>query len=313
MAIRADLHMLSSSGRDTIHITEWRPDGEPMGIIQISHGMIECIDRYSRFADYMTKRGFLVIGNDHLGHGDTAAKKNYGYFTPEDGSRYVVRDLYRVSCYVRSKYPGIPLILLGHSMGSFMARRYAMTYGGELDGLILMGTGGKPEWLLRFGILLSKALIAVKGDRAPSWLMEKLCFALYNEHFRPARTPSDWLTRDKKQVDAYLAREDCRFVFTLNGYRTLLEVLSYIQKKKNIRKIPRSLPILLLSGSEDPVGDYGRGVREVAWAYHQAGVRDLTCHLYPDARHELLNELNYREVQHDLRRWITKHVTHQPS
>lgn len=298
--------MRSSDGISSVHLIEWVPEGEICGILQISHGMIECIDRYDRFARYMAEHGFVVIGNDHLGHGETAAEKNYGYFAAKDGSCYVVRDLYRVSRYVQKKYPRVPLFLLGHSMGSFMARRYAMNYGDKLDGLILMGTGGKPDWLLRVGRLLVRIFIAFKGERAGSWLMEKLCFAMYNSHFRPARTPSDWLSRDKKEVDKYRSHPHCQFFFTLNGYRTLFEVISYIQKRKNIRKLPHDLPILFLSGTQDPVGNYGKSVRAAAAEYNRAGVKDVTCHLYRGARHELLNELEYKKTQKDILNWLIK-------
>lgn len=308
MIEKTDLYMPSSSGKDELHIAVWEPEKEPCGILQISHGMVEYIDRYDRFAKFLAAKGFLVIGNDHLGHGETAAERNYGYFTPEDGSYYVVRDLHRVTRYIRKKYPEVPLFLLGHSMGSFMARRYAMTYGDELDGLIIMGTGSKPEWLLHVGQALVRLLTAIKGERAHSWLMEKLCFALYNSHFKPVRTPSDWLTRDKEQVDAYRNHKFCQFAFTLNGYRTLFEVISFIQKKENIRKLPHALPMLFVSGDEDPVGNYGRSVRQVAGKYRRSGVADVTCHLYPEARHELLNELEFETVYEDIARWLEKHM-----
>lgn len=301
---KKELYMPSTSGEDMLHIIEWKPEGKVQGIIQISHGMIEHIGRYDRFATFMVKKGFLVIGNDHLGHGETAAGENYGYFAPEDGSRYVVRDLHRVSLYIRKQYPEVPFFLLGHSMGSFMARRYAMTYGRELDGLIAMGTGSKPEWLLKVGRMLVLVLSAVKGERANSWLLERFCFALYNRHFKPVRTPSDWLTRNEKLVDAYRNDPYCTFEFTLNGYRTLFEVISFIQKRENICRLPHHLPMLFLSGDEDPVGNYGRSVRRVAKSYRRAGVMDVTCKLYPDARHELFNELEYEKTQEDIWNWL---------
>lgn len=268
--------------------------------------MIEYIDRYDRFARFMAERGFAVIGNDHLGHGETAAEKNYGYFAPEDGSSYVVRDLHLVSQYARRKYTDVPFILMGHSMGSFMARRYAMTYGKELDGLILMGTGSKPEFLLKVGRVLVGALIRMKGERAHSGLLEKLCFALYNIRIRPARTPSDWLSRDEKEVDKYLAHPYSKFTFTLNGYRTLFEVISFVQDKDNILRLPHSLPMLFVAGQEDPVGNYGKSVKAVAQSYQRAGVGDVTCRLYPGARHELLNELDYETTQEDIWDWIAR-------
>ncbi len=306
MVQKTEYYMSASNGTDKLHLVEWKPEGEVRGILQISHGMIEYIDRYDRFARFMAEKGFVVIGNDHLGHGETAAEKNYGYFAPKDGSGYVVRDLHRVSRYARRKYTDVPFILMGHSMGSFMARRYAMTYGKELDGLILMGTGSKPEFLLKVGRALVGALIRTKGERAQSWILEKLCFALYNIRIRPARTPSDWLSRDAKEVDKYLAHPYCKFTFTLNGYRTLFEVISFVQDKDNIRRLPHSLPMLFVAGQEDPVGNYGKSVKAVAQSYQRAGVGDVTCRLYPGARHELLNELDYETTQEDIWEWIAR-------
>lgn len=304
---KTEYGMPSSNGQDTVHIIEWKPDGEVKGILQISHGMIEYIDRYDRFARFMASKGFLVIGNDHLGHGETAADKNFGYFAPKDGSYYVVRDLHRVSRYIRKKYPDVPFFLLGHSMGSFMARCYAMMYGGELDGLILMGTGSKSQWLLNTAGVLVDLFSKWKGDRGHSRILDKLCFAMYNSHFTPVRTPSDWLTRNEDEVDAYRNHKYCQFTFTLNGYRTLFDVISYVQKKEHIHKIPRELPILFVSGDEDPVGAYGKGVKAVAGTYRKAGVKDVTCIMYPGARHELLNELEYEKTQQDMWEWLCKH------
>ncbi|MCM1244689.1 MAG: lysophospholipase [Roseburia sp.] len=307
MIEKTEYGMPSSNGQDTVHIIEWKPEGDVRGILQISHGMIEYIDRYDRFARFMADKGFVVIGNDHLGHGETAADKNFGYFAPKDGSYYVVRDLHRVSRYIRKKYPEAPFFLMGHSMGSFMARRYAMMYGNELDGLILMGSGSKPQWLLNIGKALVNLLSRCKGERSHSRILDKISFAMYNSHFAPVRTSSDWLTRDVDEVDKYRKHKYCQFTFTLNGYRTLFEGISYIQEKRHIHKIPRELPILFMSGEEDPVGNYGKGVKAVASSYRRAGVKDVTCILYPEARHELLNELEYEKTQEDMWEWIRRH------
>lgn len=303
--------MASSSGEDELHVVLWKPQGEVRGILQISHGMTEYIERYDRFAGFIAEKGILVIGNDHLGHGETAAGKKYGYFTPKDGSYYVVRDLHRVTRFIRKRYPDVPLVLMGHSMGSFMARRYAMTYGKELDGLILMGTGNQPQWILKVALFLMKVAGAVKGDKAHSKWIDKLCFETYNNHFKPTRTRSDWLSRDEKAVDAYLEHEFCNYTFTINGYRTLFEAISFVQKKENMKKLPDSLPMLFVSGDEDPVGNFGKGVKAVAKAYHKMGVRDVTCRLYPKARHEILNELEYEKTQTDIWEWMEERWFHQ--
>ncbi len=307
MIEKTHYYMPSSTGVDTVHVVMWEPEETPKGILQISHGMTEYVDRYDRFATYMANHGFVVIGNDHLGHGETAGDDNFGYFAPKNGSFYMVRDLRRVSCFARKKYPNLPLILMGHSMGSFIARQYAMTYGRELSGMILLGTGCKPVWVLELGEKIITFLSAVRGtDKAKSWIMEQFLFAFYNRRIWLPKTSSDWLTRDDQEIRRYLKDEFCNFKFTLNGYRTLLESIEYVQRKKNIRKIPKKLPILILSGSEDPVGNYGNGVRKVAYNCRKAGVKNVLCHLYPGARHELLNELGYELVQKDILKWVQK-------
>lgn len=302
---KTELYIPSTNKKDLLRTLLWEPEGPVKAILQISHGMIEHMGRYERFAEYLTKKGFVVIGNDHLGHGKTAVRVNYGYFTPEvDSGRYVVRDLHRVSLYIQRRYPSVPFFLLGHSMGSFMARRYATMYGKELDGLILLGTGGQPEGMLKIGLCIVQILTALKGNRANSWLLEKICFSLYNKRCKPARTPSDWLTTDEKSVDQYRNDPYCTFKFTLNGYQTLFESISYIQDKRNIRKIPKSLPILFMSGEGDPVGEYGEGVKKVVESYRKNGIWDVTCHLYQEARHELLHEREYMRYQEDMMKWL---------
>lgn len=305
MITKRRYYIPSSTGEDMVHVVEWEPDGEVKGILQIAHGVREHMGRYERFALYMAEKGFLVIGNDHLGHGETAAPYNkFGYFAPKDGSGYAVRDMRRVFLRAKKKYPDVPYILLAHSMGSFFARRYAANYGKELDGLILLGTGGKPRWMLRFGCFLLNVIESVKDEYSRSWIMEQVCFALYNCRISHRRTPVDWLSRSPKEVDRFQNDPLCQFTLTLNGYRSLFESIHYGQKWKNIRRIPKRLPILIMSGAEDPVGDYGRTVRTVAKWYKLAGIRDVTCRIYRDARHELLNEIEYEKAQQAIWKWI---------
>ena len=304
---KTELYIPSTTGNDLLRAILWEPEGEVKAVMQISHGMIEHIGRYERLAKYLTDRGFVVIGNDHLGHGKTAVRVNYGYFTSKvDSSRYVVRDLHRVSLYIRRAYPDVPFFLLGHSMGSFMARRYATMYGKELDGLILLGTGWQPEGMLKIGLHIARILTAIKGNRANSWLLEKICFSLYNKRCKPVRTSSDWLTTDEKSVDLYRSDPYCNFKFTLNGYQTLFESISYVQDRRNIKRIPKSLPILCMSGEGDPVGEYGSGVKKVVESYRKNGVWDVTCYLYKEARHELLHEREYIRYQEDMMKWLEK-------
>lgn len=304
---RRDFYIPSRDGIHQLHVILWRPDKnvEVKGVVQISHGMQELIERYEDFAMFLNRNGYVVIGNDHLGHGLTAGNyADLGYFCPDSMSATVVADLHRVTRYARKKYKNKPLFLFGHSMGSFMARRYIMRYGMEIDGVIISGTGGQAKTVLVAGKVVSNLIRLVLGDRFRSRFLKANAFGAYQKRIDNPRTDSDWLTRDERKVDDYKANKYCNFIFTVNGYRTLFEVLTYIQKKGNIRKIPKELPVYFISGMEDPVGNYGKCVRKIYDTYKKSGIRDVSLKLYPDDRHELLNELNRDEVYHDVLSWI---------
>ena len=238
-----------SSGSSRLHIAVWEPSGERKAIMQISHGMIEYIKRYSHFANYLNQAGILVIGNDHKGHGLTAEKdEDLGYFG-EEKSAAVIEDLHEVTRYAKEQYGAdVPYFLFGHSMGSFMARRYLMTYGEELTGAIICGTGYTPGAVLTAGKLCAGVISKVKGERHRSKFLQKLAFGSYNKRIADKRTANDWLTKNTEMVDAYNRDKYCTFLFTVNGYQTLFDVLGFIQKKENIEKIPKSLPVYMIAG-----------------------------------------------------------------
>lgn len=292
-----------------IHAIVWKPEGDVRAMIQISHGMTEYTDRYEEVAEYMTARGILVFGNDHLGHGESVMNESeWGFFASGDASEKVVRDLHTLSLRMRREYPNVPVFLLGHSMGSFMARRYAMTYGTELDGAIFVGTGNQTTAALRFAMTLVNLLSILYDERHKSRLVEKLMFGAYNKRLKPARTQYDWLSRNTENVDKYSKDKACTFLFTLNGYKTLLSTLLFIQKPINIISIPAKLPVLLLSGEEDPVGNYGQEVRQLYMIYKKRGIKDLSIKLYPQDRHEILNELDRKDVYEYLYNWVNKRI-----
>ena len=240
-----DFQIPSTDGVHKLHVAVWEPTTQIKAIVQISHGMVEFIERYDGFANFLNQRGILVVGNDHLGHGQTAGcDEDLGYFCPKDMSRTVVDDLHKVTVAMKEKYPGVPYFLLGHSMGSFMARRYIMTYGKELSGAIISGTGSQPGFLLAVGKMITCVIRLIKSDRYRSKLIKNICFGTYNNRIKPVRTENDWLTRDTEIIDWYNANKYCTFSFTVNGYRTLFDALTFIQKKDNIKKIPSKLPIL---------------------------------------------------------------------
>ena len=304
-----EIKLPSTDRKNYLHIVIWEPELPPVGIVQIFHGMTEYVKRYNHFARYLNSQGFLVIGNDHLGHGETAmTEEDFGYFCPDNMSETVVEDLYKVTCFAKENYPFIPCFLFGHSMGSFMARRYIMTYGNQLDGVILSGTGSQPGSLLKLGNLLANLIMRIKGDRYRSDLLKKLFLGNFNRRIKNARTYNDWITKDEAIVDLYNRDKYCTFSFTVNGYRTLLDVLSYIQDPKHIVDIPKKLPVLLMAGEEDPVGQYGKSVINVFESYRKTGLEDVSMKLYKNDRHELINETDKEMVYDDVNRWLKAHL-----
>ena len=232
-----NMELTSNDGVHKLHVVIWQPEENIRAVMQISHGMIEFIERYDGFARYLNEQGIVVIGNDHLGHGHTAGSdEDLGYFCPDRKSETVVKDLHTVTEYAKKEYPGIPYFLFGHSMGSFMARRYLMTYGDELTGAILCGTGEQTSATLFAGKTAAGILGAFKGQRYRSEFIRKTSFKGYNDRFEK-RSENDWLTKDQSIVDWYNGHKFCTFGFTINGYKTLFEVLTYIQKQENYNKI----------------------------------------------------------------------------
>lgn len=299
----------SADGIHKLHTIIWEPEGAIKAVVQISHGMIEYVDRYDGFARFLCDNGIAVIGNDHLGHGYTAANySDLGYFCPEHKSATVVKDLHRVTKYAKTKYKGIPYFLLGHSMGSFMARRYLMTYGNELDGAIIVGTGGQKKIILMTGMVVSKILALVFGDRFRSEFVKKNSFMGYMDRIPNYRTANDWISRDTKVVDKYNADKFCTFDFTVNGYMTLFEVIDYIQNTEHEMKIPKELPLLFVSGEDDPVGGYGEWIKKIVSKYKSLGIRNINYKLYPHDRHEVLNELDKEQVYADILNWIKRNM-----
>lgn len=302
---RKDFHIPSKDGVHRLHVVLWEPETQVRAVVQISHGMIEMIDRYEDFAQFLNQYGIAVIGNDHLGHGLTAGNDaDLGYFCPKNMSATVVADLHRVTRYAKKRYKNKPCFLLGHSMGSFMARRYLMTYGMELTGAVICGTGSQSWPVLVAGPVVANTLRLMFGDRFRSRLLEMNAFGAYQKRIPNPRTQNDWMTRDAAIVDFCQNNKYCSFIFTVNGYRTLFEVLAFIQKRCNIDRIPKELPLFFISGGQDPVGHYGRDVRHVAAGYERVGIEDVSLKIYQEDRHEVLNELDRDQVYRDVLSWL---------
>jgi len=289
-----------------VFVNRWLPDGEVKGVVQISHGMAEHSSRYARFAERLTGRGYAVYASDHRGHGRTAGTR--GAFAADEGWQTVVGDLRAVTDRAREEHPGLPVFLVGHSMGSFLARSYAAEHGAGLAGLVLSGTAGSAGPLGNVGVLVATAQARIRGHEHASGLMNSLTFGQYNAAFKPTRTEFDWLSRDPAEVDKYVADPDCGFVFTAGGFVDVLKGLAAVNTDRVASRIPKDLPVHLAAGSMDPVGNQGKGVEEVAEQLRRVGVADVTVTMWPGARHEILNETNRDEVETEIADWIEAHL-----
>ena len=306
MAHKEDFYFNSASGTTKIHAVRYIPEGKIHGILQISHGMVEYIERYEDFALFLASKGILVTGNDHLGHGKSVnSREDWGYFAKENGNHAVLYDLYQLTQITKEKYPGIPYFILGHSMGSFYVRQYLGEFGKELDGAIIMGTGCQPLALVQAGRFITSLVALFKGWHYRSKLVNSLAFGRYNKSFEPARTPKDWLSKNTVLVDKHIADEFCSFTFTLNGYYSLFTGISRLYNKKLLSAMPKTLPVFFVAGEEDPVGDFGKGVLKVVDMFKKIGMKNVKVKLYPTDRHEILNETDYQQVYDDLYTWIT--------
>lgn len=293
----------SADGRHTVSGYLYTvPGTTPRAVLQLSHGMCEYVQRYRPVAEWYAAHGIALAGNDHLGHGATAAG-DYGHYGEKNGRRHLLDDLHTMNAQLHERLPGVPVIMYGHSMGSFYARWYAETWPESIHALILSGTAG-PSVLNRMGWVLAGCIAAVRGPHFQSKLMVKLQTGNYCSRIPDATSRHAWLSRDAAQVAAYEQDPQCGFAFTAGSYREMLVVLCHISSKQWAQNMNKDLPVLLLAGDGDPVGNYGAGVRAVWQMLGDAGVRDLTCQIWEGARHELHNEQNREEVFEYTLAWI---------
>jgi alpha-beta hydrolase superfamily lysophospholipase len=267
--------------------------------------MAEHSARYQRFAEALVAAGYAVWAHDHRGHGRTAGTLDrVGILGDADGFFRMVADTREVTLLARAAHPGVPVSLFGHSMGSFVCQSYLQTWSDGIDGCILSGTNGKQGLKIRLARLLARAEAKKTGRDTPSPKLNTLSFGSFNRAFRPNRTPFDWLSRDAAEVDQYIADPWCGAVFTAGFFADFLDGLVAIEDPRNLAKVPPSLPMLLVAGAEDPVGNRGRGPRALAQTYRSLGLGSVELILYPGARHEILNETNRDEVTADILRWL---------
>lgn len=294
-----------------IYLRQWKKEStKPRAIVQIAHGMAEHIGRYHHFAQFLLDKNIFVIGNDHRGHGKTGERMGvFGYFAEKDGFDRVVTDLRNVTKYIKKQFPNIPLFLFGHSLGSFLTRRYIQIYNDDVDGVILSGTGGNPRLTLKIGKTLAKYEKWKIGKKEPSHLMNRIVFGSYNKGFENVKSKFTWLSRNEKVVEDYLADPYCGFICSASFFYDLLTGLERIHQDQHIQQIRKNLPFLFVSGDKDPVGANSLGVKKVVKQYQKHGMKDIEVIFYPDARHEVLNEINQAEIYDDILDWIDRKLS----
>ena len=289
----------STDGIHTLYGKVYAPKGEVRALFQVVHGMAEHIERYGDFMAFLAENGFAVFAHDHIGHGKTGkAAGELGFIAEEGGHEILIEDVRAFAEAVKADFPGKKHVLMGHSMGSFIARNYAARYGGELSGLVLMGTGG-PNPAAKAGIVAADILQKNHGAHYVSKLIYKLAFGTYNAR-TAKKTDFDWLSVNEANVEKYLADELCGFPFTVSAMKDLITLTSLCNAEKWAMSMPKALHVYLVAGSEDPVGEYGEGVKKVCRMLHLAGVRNSSITLYRGARHEILNEACFPAVCEDI-------------
>ncbi len=302
-------HYISSNGIDTIAYYEYKSQTPPVAIIQLSHGMCGYFERYKHLIEFLVSHNILVCGNDHLGHGNSVKSKlNLGYFSLKDGFKHLSEDLYKLTTLMKKKYPQTPYFLLGDGMGSSVVRTYLTKYSKNVDGSIIIGTTGTNPFS-KSDITATNFTYSLKGEKYRSKFINKLVFGKYNDSYGDKKTEFDWLSTDKRAVSKFISDPYCNFIFTTSAFKDLINLASFVTSQECIKQTPKSLPIYIMSGNDDPVGDYGDGVTSFYNSLKQVGFDDVDIKLYQNCRHEILNEINYEEVFDDILTWINNHIS----
>jgi alpha-beta hydrolase superfamily lysophospholipase len=307
----SEVFSFTASDGKPIYTHLWSPENRKQvkGILQIIHGMQEHASRYVELAEYLVQKKYVICASDHRGHGKTAGSpKDLGLFTRKNGWVRVLDDLIHLNNYIKDKYPDKPLFLLGHSMGSFFAWHMGIMIGEQLNGVILSSTSAYPGVLTAIGLFIALLVKTIKGRDVNSNLLHKLSVGSYNSAFKPNRTDYDWLSRDEREVDRYIADPFCGGVSKSQFYYDLYSGIRFINKSKNIRKIRRDLPFYLISGTKDPLSRFTKGVLQLMKKFKKAGLTKISHKFYDNGRHELLKEINRLEVFEDISSWLDEQV-----
>ncbi len=294
---------------NALFVRSFVPDQSTRAIVQLAHGMAEHSERYARLAEALTEQGYALFAADHRGHGHTAtSRESLGYFAENDGWSKVVEDQIDLTEELKARFPGLPVFLMGHSMGSYIARGVAIRRGGDYRGLLLSGTGHDAPGVYKALRLVVGAEALRLGKTSKSALISKLTFDAFNKQVKNPRTPCDWLSRDEAEVDKYIADPLCGFQCTNQLWWDVMTGLIEICSADQIARMPKTLPVYVLAGERDPVNNKLAGIRKLRKAYEKAKMNSVTVRVYQGARHELLNEKNRTEVTHDLLEWLNREL-----
>jgi alpha-beta hydrolase superfamily lysophospholipase len=303
--MQASTFSLAAADGTALFVYRWVPAPPPKAVVQIVHGLAEHAGRYARLAEALTEAGYAVYASDLRGHGRTArGVEDLGFFAATGGWEKCIDDLWRLQRRIAADHPGLPVVLIGHSMGSFMAQHFLSEHGDALAGAVLSGTGGRPSALAALGRVVARIERVRLGAHGRSALLNAFAFGAFNKPFEPARTPFDWLSRDPAEVDKYAADPLCGFAASTQLWIDLLDALRDTTRPQRQARIPKRLPIYVVAGTQDPVGDNGKSVEQLLAAYRAAGLARVTHRFYDGARHEVFNETNRDEVTRDLVAWL---------
>ncbi|MCD8146746.1 MAG: alpha/beta hydrolase [Clostridiales bacterium] len=303
---KKELSYRSADGKTPIHAVIWSPEGPPVGILQISHGITEHIGRYEELAAACTDQGLLVCGNDHIGHGLSLSPDRpiRTYFGPKGSWDFLVKDTWALNRRIREQYPALPLCLLGFSLGSFVVRDFLTRYPSDADAAILIGTGQQSAAALAIARFVANREAAKHGYDVSTERITQLTYDTYNKKFAPNQSKFDWLLADEQAREGFLQDELRGEDFTVGAFRELLSGMQRCIDPKQVRRMNPELPILLLSGADDPVGDFGKGVARTQRFLARQGVRRVSVRLYPGLRHDVLHEAQREEIYRYLIDWI---------
>jgi len=300
-----DFYFNSSTGKNKIHARMCVPDAEPRAIVQIIHGIAEYIDRYDEFMSFLADNGIIAVGTDHLGHGKSIeSEEQTGFFAYDNGWDYAVRDEEVLRLAMHENYPELPIIVFGHSMGSFMARTLLIRYPDAFNAAIISGTGNQGAALVNGGLFMGNLVTGLKGAHHYSKFLNNLAFGNYNKMYDNPKTEYDWLSRDEANVQKYIDDPLCGFIPSCSLFRDMMTGVKFITNKKNLTAMNKDMPVYFMSGDMDPVGECGKGVQKAYNNFLEAGMKDVSIKLYPGGRHEMLNEINKDEVYTDILAWL---------